>query len=74
MTLRGDWWYSERRRSVLDRLVVDEGLTADHAEALAAAWEAETHTPAERVSPYFWRDAMRWIRDRLAAGNAHARP
>ena len=58
--------YAARRAAVLSRLTQERRLSAQRAEALVAAWEAEGDSRGlERMTAAFWEAGTAWIEEQL---------
>ena len=58
--------YRARRAAVLSRLTQERRLSAERAEALVAAWEAEGDSRGlDRMTAGFWDDGTSWIEEQL---------
>ena len=62
--------YAARRAAVLSRLTQERRLSAERAEALVAAWEAEgDERGLEGMTAAFWDDGTLWIVEQLGGKN-----
>ena len=58
--------YRAGRAAVLSRLTQERRLSAERAEALVAAWEAEGDSRGlERMTAAFWEAGTAWIEEQL---------
>ena len=65
---RGGEFVAARRAAVLSRLTQEHRLSAERAEALVVAWEAEGDSRGlDRLTAAFWDDGTRWIEEQLRA-------
>ena len=61
-----DQTYSARRAATLSRLTQERRLSAERAEALVAAWEAEGDSRRlDRMTAAFLDDGTTWIEEQL---------
>ena len=62
--------YAARRAAVLSRLTQERRLSAERAEALVGAWEAEGDARGpERMTAVFWEVGTAWIEEQLGGKN-----